>query len=85
MTTHLHLRCGGCFAETHTAPIRRTFVSFNGLGHGYGRHQEPDIDKAVEPTGWIWSDPYTGCTYCPECWKEIEAAPQESGSSGSAL
>jgi hypothetical protein len=21
--------------------------------------------------GWVAFDPYTHCTYCPECWKEI--------------
>jgi len=24
------------------------------------------------PEGWMASDPYTRCTYCPRCWKEIE-------------
>lgn len=71
MPTRLHLQCGGCDAETYTDSIRRSFVSFNGLGHGYGQYREPDIDKAVEPTGWVWSD-IIGCTYCPDCQKKIE-------------
>jgi hypothetical protein len=72
MSTSLHLKCDGCDAEIHTAPIRTEFVSFSGRGYGFGVRHMPDIDKAVEPTKWVWSDPYTGCTYCPECWKQIE-------------
>jgi hypothetical protein len=33
----------------------------------------PCIDEIVTELGWVWSDPYTACTYCPECWKEIES------------
>jgi hypothetical protein len=72
MTTRLHLRCGGCDAEAHSDPIRKRFVSVSGRSHGLGAWQQPDLD-AVAPAGWVWSDPYTSCTYCPECWKQIEA------------
>lgn len=71
MATTIHMRCGGCDAE-HEVPIRRSFQSFNGLGYGYGVHRTPTVDEAVEPTGWVWSD-LIGCTYCPECWKQIES------------
>lgn len=73
MTTRLHLRCDGCDAETHTAPIRKEFVSVNGRGYGFGSWREPDLDASVLPTGWVWSDPVTSCTYCPDCWKQIES------------
>lgn len=72
MSTCLHLKCDGCDAETHTAPIRREFLGYNGRSHGFGSYREPDIDKAVEPTGWVWSD-IIGCTYCPECQQKIDA------------
>lgn len=73
MSTWIRLRCDGCGLATEVGPINREFVSFNGLGHGYGRWKEPDVDRAVEPSGWIWSDPYTRCTYCPDCWKGIQS------------
>lgn len=72
MTTTIHMKCGGCDAEERV-PIRRTFRSFNGKGHGFGTFHVPTVTEAVESTGWVWSDPYTGCTYCPKCWKEIES------------
>lgn len=72
MTTRIHLKCDGCDAETHTAPIRKEFISFSGRGHGFGKWHNPDLDAAVQPTGWVWSDPATSCTYCPDCWKQIE-------------
>lgn len=78
MSTRLHLKCDGCFAETHTDRIARRFESFSGRGHGFGVRIKPDIDAAVEPTGWIWSDPYTGCTYCPECWSKIESGEEDA-------
>ena len=72
MPTRLHLRCGGCDAETYSEPIRKRFEGVSGRSYGFGSWQMPDLDAAV-PAGWIWSDPYTSCTYCPECWKEIES------------
>jgi hypothetical protein len=73
MTTRLHLRCDGCDAETHTKPIRKRFVSVRGRSHGFGSWQLPSVDDVVTELGWIWSDPYTSCTYCPTCWAGIEA------------
>jgi len=74
MTTRLHLKCDGCDAETNIERIKKTFVSFSGRDYGLGSWQLPDLDALVEPTGWIWSDPYTSCTYCPECWSSIARA-----------
>lgn len=59
MTTAIHMRCDGCDAEAKSAPVRRTFSSFNGRGYGFGRWVTPSIDDAVSPTGWVWSDPTT--------------------------
>ena len=74
MTVRITLSCDGCHVETgpHTVPHRQ-FRSFNGKGYGFGVWQHPTLDDAPFPEGWVRSDPYTGCTYCPECWAEIEA------------
>lgn len=58
MTTRLHLSCGGCDAQAHSEPIR--------VFHG-----NPVNLEAVAPDGWIVSDPWTRCTYCPACWQGI--------------
>lgn len=71
MSTKIKLNCDGCDAETETARISKTFVSVSGRGYGRGSWRNPSIDDAVEPTGWVWSDPCTSCTYCPSCWAEI--------------
>jgi hypothetical protein len=76
MPTRLHLRCDGCDAETHSDPIRKRFLSVSGRSYGFGSWQMPDIDAAVLPTGWVWSDPYIGCTYCPKCWAEIDTSEE---------
>lgn len=76
MSTRLHLKCDGCDAETTTAPIRRRFVSLTGKSYGFGQWHEPDLDAAVEPTGWTWSD-VIGCTYCPTCRASIEKGSAE--------
>lgn len=77
MSTTLHLKCDGCDAEIHTERISKSFISFSGRSYGLGQWHNPDIDAAVDATGWVWSDPYTSCTYCPDCWKGIVAAPTE--------
>lgn len=76
MSTCIRMKCDGCDVIVETAPIRKEFVSFSGRSYGLGRWHEPDIDKAVEPTGWLWSDPYTSCTYCPGCWDAIDKKAQ---------
>ena len=73
MTTRLHLRCGGCDAEAYSEPIRKRFEGVTGRPYGFGSWRQPDLDAAV-PDGWVWSDPYTACTYCPTCWAEIEVS-----------
>lgn len=75
MTTILHLKCDGCDAEARSERLRKRFLSVSGRSHGFGSWEAPSIDDAV-PAGWVWSDPYTGCTYCPECWAGIERPAQ---------
>lgn len=71
MTTTIHMRCDGCDAQ-HEVRIKRTFQSFNGRGYGFGSWHVPSIDDVTEDSKWVWADPYTSCTYCPECWSKIE-------------
>ena len=75
MPTWIELCCGGCGEQTQTASIRKTFVSVSGKSHGIGSWRMPDIDDAVAEgaPGWVWSDPYTSCTYCPECWEQVKS------------
>jgi hypothetical protein len=67
-------RCGGCSA-TATAPeqtVRREFVSLSGRSYGVGSYVLTPIKiEGVAPDGWAAFDPYTQCTYCPECWASI--------------
>lgn len=75
----LHLECGGCFLKATTkATLSRVFKSFSGKGHGWGSYSiemsEPDY-----PEGWVPFDPYTGCTYCPDCWASIEGHKSYEG------
>jgi len=79
MATELHMNCGGCDAQI-SVRVRRTFHSLNGSGYGFGRYHTPTIDELVEPTGWVWAD-LIGCTYCPECWKQINADSEQEQSS----
>lgn len=74
MATYIKMLCGDCGLAMSVGPIKKEFVSFNGgRSYGFGRWHQPDIDKLIEPTGWVWSDPYTSCTYCPDCWNKIES------------
>ena len=73
----LNYSCGGCHKSQRVKDwIAREFRSFSGRDHGFGTHVfTTDMSALVQktcPEGWIAFDPYTSCTYCPECWKEIE-------------
>lgn len=69
-------QCSGCEAsETVSARVDRDVVS---TGHVIGGvvcdrvlTKRPTIE-GVAPEGWMPFDPYTDCTYCPECWASIE-------------
>lgn len=74
MPTKLHMTCDGCHAETVSEKwLGRHFNSVNGKGYGFGAW-EYDRPEDIAPEGWVVRDPFTGCTYCPECWVEITAA-----------
>lgn len=77
MTTNVLLECDGCFKKAGPVRIKREFQSFNGRGHGWGVVHTQTIDDVV-PDGWVWSDPYTYCTYCPECWDSIENGEEDA-------
>ena len=69
----LTFNCGGCNAvEKGTSWLKREFVSVNGKSHGFGSFQMVNTPQDLAPEGWIAFDPVTSCTYCPECWAEIE-------------
>jgi hypothetical protein len=72
MPTQLHLKCDGCDAEAHSEAFRKRFESVSGRAWGFGAWKTPELDTIVPP-GWVWCDPHTACTYCPECWKQIES------------
>lgn len=73
----IQFECGGCDA-TETAHLQRHFHSVTGRSWGIG-HYTYDTPQDVAPDGWIAFDPYTGCTYCPACWKSIEAGVETAG------
>jgi len=73
MTVKITFCCGGCHDEAPAILPHRTFNSVNGKGYGFGTYTTPVVEDVV-PDGWVYPDPYTGTTYCPKCWAEIEAA-----------
>lgn len=79
MATVLKLKCDAqCGAETQTEPIFRTFKGLTtNKNCGIGVYTLPHIMDLV-PKGWIYPDPYTGCTYCPSCWAKIDGPQTEA-------
>ena len=63
------LECGGCEEKAPGGRIVSEFLSFSGRSWGFGRFVERV--KWDVPPGWTKFDPYTGCTYCPVCTKEL--------------
>ncbi len=71
----LTFSCGGCFSQAEgTRALLREFESISGRSYGIGSYRY-DTPQDVAPDGWIAFDPYTGCTYCPKCWGEIQQEP----------
>jgi hypothetical protein len=67
----LTFACSGCSATAQgTRALGRTVDSINGRGYGFGSYRY-NTPQDVAPDGWIAFDPYTGYTYCPQCWGEI--------------
>ena len=77
--------CGGCDAEHTSNPVRLSaernplhYASWADV-RAAGRSgalcvtETPKLDPEDHaPEGWVVFDPYTLCTYCPDCWKSIE-------------
>ena len=70
MSVHVVFKCDGCDARTDPVRVDSRFVSLSGRSWGFGSWQPERID-GLAPEGWVAWDPYTGCCYCPECWKSI--------------
>lgn len=68
--------CGGCFKKA-SARMKRKFISITGKSWGFGSAHTDTIEE-ITPDGWIAFDPYTYCTYCPECWASIESPKREA-------
>lgn len=73
MSIKILFECDGCFGVVESDRVTREFESFSGKGHGFGRWSAPKVADYA-PNGWFAFDPYTSCTYCPECWAEIQQA-----------
>ena len=72
MSVTLTYSCGGCNAKADgVRPMRREFRSFSGMTYGFGVATWADTPETLAPKGWMASDPWTYCTYCPECWRSI--------------
>jgi hypothetical protein len=83
MATRIEMLCDGCGEVVRTERVRAQFRSVSGRSYGFGSYHEPSITDAVHSTGWVWCDPYTSCTYCPECWAEIEKGKSSEAMSAS--
>lgn len=78
MPVSVTFECGGCFRkEPGTGFVRNNFRSFSGRSHGFGVYKEMSVTE-VAPDGWVVFDPYTQCTYCPDCWASIERGTDEA-------
>jgi len=78
VTTKLLLACDGCGVKaTSEKWLSRSFHGVNGKSYGFG-HWKTTKPEDIAPEGWVILDPYTGCTYCPTCWAEIEREPTEA-------
>lgn len=76
VTATLTYCCGGCSVEITVDSIRLK-SEFSYLGNWRHKHM-PALDiEALAPEGWVASDPYTACTYCPDCWAGIEGEQEE--------
>lgn len=72
--------CGGCDAVevVEIDRLSSRFHGFNGQEHGFGHWQNETVDAEAHcPEGWMAFDPYTRCTYCPECIEKIWPDPEE--------
>lgn len=77
----LLLSCGGCDATAISDGLLTTeFISFSGRGHGFGVWKLRDPEE-IAPPGWVLFDPYTACTYCPDCAADLGLVEREAAAS----
>jgi hypothetical protein len=55
MSMKITLECDGCFDVEHVKESLNRAATIH----------------SIVPEGWVWSDPYTHCTYCATCWAGI--------------
>ena len=66
----LTFHCSGCDSTAEgTDTISRKLER---VSENFCRKLPWNVEE-VAPEGWIADDPYTGATYCPECWADIMA------------
>jgi hypothetical protein len=71
MTVTLTLHCGGCDRTAEgTGPLCKSWVP---VSQNFSR-ESLENPEALTPDGWVMFDPYTLCTYCPDCWTSITEA-----------
>ena len=70
MSITLNFQCDGC----HDKKDGKSFIkkATEQIGNSNFVRKLPWDIQAQSPNGWIASDPYTDCCYCPKCWDEIE-------------
>lgn len=77
MGVEVLFRCDGCEATAKgTDTLKREFRSVSGREWGFGRPVPVNSVDDIVPDGWWAYDPYTYCTYCPECRGDICAQEQ---------
>ena len=70
MSVSIVLNCDGCEASTQGGSMYRHL----GPRVGHSLYLRPTLEAAFEaavPDGWVAYDPWTYCTYCPDCWESI--------------
>ena len=67
MSVYVIFECSGCDAKTEPVITSRAFTQISPM---HARREPWDIER-VAPEGWMASDKYTACCYCPKCWKSI--------------
>ncbi len=76
MSIRFLYRCDGCNNEAVSGHVSRTFESFSGRDHGFGVHRVEANPERDAPDGWI-AFCILGCTYCPDCAKELQTSSGE--------
>lgn len=80
VTAILKYSCGGC-DKTEEVQVPRLGSRFHGISggeSGVGRWVNERADAEAHcPEGWMAFDPYTRCTYCPDCVEAIWPDPEE--------